>query len=92
MEKHLCGFRSNNWLIMIFYETKYLGHEVNIRYNSHRECMEFVDRHGDVVDFIRRGNGQEVLWNDFNFQDMDQFFLFSYRDGIREWGIKKIHE
>ncbi len=85
LENHLSGSRANKWLILVTYPTKYLGHAQNIHYNSNHEKLEFVDSHGDIVDHIRNGDGREVSWGDFNFQNMDQFFLFTYRKGVVEW-------
>lgn len=71
------------------YPKKHLGHAVNIRFNSTKNAVDFVDDHGDIVDFIRDGSGKEFLWTEFDFSEMDQFFLYTYVNGAIEWGIVK---
>ena len=48
-----------------------------------------MDTLGDVVNFIRDGNGQKVQWDEVKFDEMDQVFLYTYKKGIIEYNQKK---
>lgn len=88
IKKHLSGMRANKWLIIVIFFKKQIGHAYNIRFNAATDKIEFVDGFGDIVNFILNGSKQ-FIWEDINFQEMDQFFLYTYKDGFKEWGVNK---
>ena len=74
---------------MVIYPKSEYGHALNIRYNSSRRKIQFVDAIGAEVDFIREKDGKKIIWSEFKFSEMKKVFVYSYKHGNVEYGTKK---